>query len=145
MNRLSDEHEELTEIDEIIHDIVMLNEDAKKSYDNMNQSLAALKAEIDRAIYTLIQQYADWQDRVKTLAEIGTRSGIEKEIKKLEVEKEKLSKELSLSEEEISTYDETTKAIATLNGEISSLEKSLAIIQGIQSLVVLQDVDYDFS
>lgn len=145
LNRLSDKHEELTEIDTIIHDIVILNADANKAYDDMNQSLAALKVEIDRAIYTLIQQYTDWQDRVKTLAEIGTRSGIEKEIKKLEGEKEKLSKELSLSEEEISTYDETTKAIAALNGEISSLEKYIAIIQGIQSLVVLLDADYDLS
>ena len=30
LNRLSDEHEELTEIDEIIHDIVMLNPEAQK-------------------------------------------------------------------------------------------------------------------
>lgn len=143
LNRLSDEHEELTEIDKIIHDIVMLNVEAKKSYDDMNQRLASLKAEIDRAIYTLIQQYIDWQNRVETLAEIGTRSGIEKEIKKLEGEKEKLSKELSLSEDEISTYDEATKTIATLNGEISSVEKYIAIIQEIQSLVALLDIDYD--
>ncbi|WP_270304078.1 TrlF family AAA-like ATPase [Baileyella intestinalis] len=143
LNRLSDEHEELTEIDKIIHDIVMLNVEAKKSYDDMNQRLASLKAEIDRAIYTLIQQYIDWQNRVETLAEIGTRSGIEKEIKKLEGEKEKLSKELSLSEDEISTYDEATKTIATLNGEISCVEKYIAIIQEIQSLVALLDIDYD--
>ncbi len=145
LNRLSDEHEELTEIDEIIHDIVMINADAKKSYDDMNESLALLKVEIDRAIYTLIQQYADWQDKIKTLAEIGTRSGIKKEIKKLEGEKEKLSKELSLSEEEITTYDETTKDITTLKGEISSVEKYIDIIQGIQTLVALLDSDFDLS
>ena len=145
LNRLSDEHEERTEIDYIIHDILMLNADAKKSYDDMNQSLATLKVEIDRAIYTLIQQYADLQEKVSTLAEIGTSSGIEKEIKKLEGEKEKLSKELSLSEEEISTYDKTTKDIAALNLNISSVENSVKIIQGIQSLVTLIDVDYDLS
>lgn len=143
LNRLSDEHEELTELDEIIRDIVMLNVDAKKSYDDMNRRLASLKAENDRTIYTLIQQYVDWQNRVETLAEIGTRSGIEKEIKKLEDEKEKLSKELSLSEDEISMYDEAAKAIATLNGEISSVEKYMAIIQEIQSLVALLDIGYD--
>ncbi len=145
LNRLSDEHEELTEIDEIIHDIVMINADAKKSYDDMNQSLASLKADIDRAIYTLIQQYADWQDKIHALAEIGTRSGIEKEIKKLESEKEKLSKELSLSAEEITTYDETTKKIAALNIDISSTEKYIEIIQGIQTLVALLEEDYDLS
>lgn len=143
LNRLSDEHEELTEIDKIIHDIVMLNVNAKESYNNMNQRLASLKVEIDKAIYTLIQQYNDWQNRVETLAEIGTRPGIEKEIKKLEGEKEKLSKELSLSEDEISKYDETTKVIAAINGEISSVENYIAIIQEIQSLVALLDIGYD--
>lgn len=145
LNRLSDEHEELTEIDEIIHNIVMLNNDAQRTYDEMNQSLSMLKAEIDRTIYSLIQQYTDWQDKIKTLAEIGTRLGIEKEIKKIENEKEKLTKELSLSEEDINTYDEVTKTIAVLNSEISSLEKYREIIQGILSLVTLLDADYDLS
>ncbi len=145
LNQLSDEHEELTEIDEIIHDIVMINADAKKSFDEMNESLGALKMEIDRAIYTLIQQYADWQEKIETLAEIGTRSGIEKEIKKLEGEKDRLSKELSLSEEEIATYDEATRSIAALSSEISSLEKYITIIQGIQTLVALLEIDYELS
>ena len=79
LNRLSDEHEELTEIDEIIHDIVMLNPEAQKAYDKLNQNLGELKTEIDRIIYNLIQQYDDWQTRVKSLAEIGTKIGLEKE------------------------------------------------------------------
>lgn len=145
LNRLSDEHEELTEIDEIIHDIVILNTDAKKSYDEMNKSLGELKSEIDRTVYTLIQQYTEWQTRVKSLAEIGTKTGIEKEIKKLKNEKEKLSKELSLSEEEISAYDGAIREISSLDSSIESLEKYIGIIEEIQSLVILADEDYDLS
>lgn len=145
LNRLSDEHEELTEIDEIIHDIVILNTDAKKSYDEMNKSLGELKSEIDRTVYTLIQQYTEWQTRVKSLAEIGTKTGIEKEIKKLKDEKEKLSKELSLSEEEISAYDGAIREISSLDSSIESLEKYIGIIEEIQSLVILADEDYDLS
>ena len=145
LNRLSDEHEELTEIDEIIHDIVMLNPEAQKAYDELNQSLGELKTEIDRVIYNLIQQYNDWQTRVKSLAEIGTKIGLEKEIKKLKEEKEKLSKELSLSEEDISTYDEAIKAISTLDGKIQTIEKSIETIRGIRSLVTLATGDYDLS
>ena len=145
LNRLSDEHEELTEIDEIIHDIVMLNPEAQKAYDELNQNLGELKTEIDRIIYNLIQQYDDWQTRVKSLAEIGTKIGLEKEIKKLKEEKEKLSKELSLSEEDISTYDEAIKAISSLDSSIQSLEKHIEIIQRIQSLVRLVDGDYNLS
>ena len=145
LNRLSDEHEELTEIDEIIHDIVMLNPEAQKAYDKLNQNLGELKTEIDRIIYNLIQQYDDWQTRVKSLAEIGTKIGLEKEIKKLKDEKEKLSKELSLSEEDISTYDEAIKAISTLDGKIQSREKSIETIHGIRSLVTLATGDYNLS
>ena len=145
LNRLSDEHEELTEIDEIIHDIVILNTDAKKSYDEMNKSLGELKSEIDRTVYTLIQQYTEWQTRVKSLAEIGTKTGIEKEIKKLKNEKEKLSKELSLSEEEISAYDGAIREISSLDSSIESLEKYIGIIEEIQSLVIPADEDYDLS
>lgn len=145
LNRLSDEHEELTEIDEIIHDIVMLNPEAKNAYDNLNQNLGELKTEIDRIIYNLIQQYSDWQTQVKSLAEIGTKIGIEKEIKKLKEEKEKLSKELSLSEEDITTYDEAIEAISTLDGKMQSIEKSIKTIQEIRSLVTLANEDYDLS
>lgn len=145
LNRLSDEHEELTEIDEIIHDIVMLNPEAQKAYDELNQNLGELKTEIDRIIYNLIQQYDNWQTRVKSLAEIGTKIGLEKEIKKLKEEKEKLSKELSLSKEDISTYDEAIKAISTLDGKIQSIEKSIETIRGIRSLVTLATGDYDLS
>ena len=144
-SQLSDEHEELTEIDEIIHDIVMLNSDAKNSYDELNQRLGELKSEIDRTIYTLIQQYTEWQTQLKSLAEIGTKTGIEKEIKKLKDEKEKLSKELSLSEEEISTYDEISKEISLLDSSIKAIEKYIEIIEGIQSLVIPADEDYDLS
>lgn len=143
LNRLSDEHEELTEIDEIIHDIVMLNSDAKNSYDELNQKLGGLKSEIDQTIYALIQQHADWQTHVKSLAEIGTKIGIEKEIQKLKDEKEKLSKELSLSAEEISAYDEAIKDISSLDSSIQSLEKYIETIEGIQSLVILAAGDYD--
>lgn len=145
LNRLSDANEELTEIDEIIHEIVMINNDAKNSFEAMNQNLTKLKSDVDRTIYSLIQQYTDWQSRVTALAEIGTRSGIEKEIKKLEGERERLSKELSLSEDEISTYDEAVKIIASLESEISSLQKYIETIQGISSLVTLSDIDYDLS
>lgn len=145
LNRLSDEHEELTEIDEIIHDIVMLNTDAKNAYDEMNKSLGDLKSEIDRTVYNLIQLYTEWQTQVKSLAEIGTKTGIEKEIKKLKNEKDMLSKELSLSEEEISAYDEAIKEISSLDSSIEFLETYIEIIQEIQSLVIPADEDYDLS
>ena len=123
----------------------MLNSDAKNSYDELNQRLGELKSEIDRTIYTLIQQYTEWQTQLKSLAEIGTKTGIEKEIKKLKDEKEKLSKELSLSEEEISTYDEISKEISLLDSSIKAIEKYIEIIEGIQSLVIPADEDYDLS
>ncbi len=93
----------------------------------------------------MIQQYTDWQTQLKSLAEIGTKIGIEKEIKKLKDEKEKLSKELSLSEEEISTYDEISKEISLLDSSIKAIEKYIEIIEGIQSLVIPADEDYDLS
>lgn len=124
---------------------IMINSDAKKSFDEMIQNLAILKAEIDRTIYNLIQQYTEWQEKIAALAEIGTRSGIEKEIKKIQAEKDKLSKELSLSDEEISMYDETIKEISILEGNISSLQSYIEIIRGIQSLVSLIEADYDLS
>ena len=58
----------------------------------MNQNLGELKTEIDRIIYNLIQQYSDWQTQVKSLAEIGTKIGIEKEIKKLKRRKREVIK-----------------------------------------------------
>lgn len=145
LNRLSDEHEELTEIDTIIHDIVMMNEDVSHSYVEMLQGIGALKTEIDKSIYALIQQYTEWQNRVKELSEIGTRSGIEREIKKLKAEKDEISKQLSLSKEDVSAYEDLSKGIISLDSAISSLGKSVKAIQEIQSLVMIVDEDYDLS
>lgn len=143
LNRLSDEHEELTEIDEIIHDIVMISSDAKKSFDEMKRNLASQKSEIDRKIYSLIQQYNEWQGLIDTLSEIGTRSGIEKEIKKIKEEKDKLSKELSISDEDIAIYDESMKSISKLKGNVIFNNKNIETILAIDSLVTLVEIDKD--
>lgn len=143
LNRLSDNDEELTEIDSIIHDIVMINDGAQRAFKDMEGRITDLKTSIDKAIYSIIQQYKNWKDQTQELAEIGTFQGINKEIEKLEFEKDRLSKQLSLSEDEVTTYAEIEKEILTLEQQIASSKRNIESIKSIRTLVTVSSEEYE--
>lgn len=136
LNRLSDEQEELTEIDQIIHGIVMINPEAKSAYENMMRLISENKLAVDKAIYDLVQLYDKVRAKIDEIAEIGTREGITKEVKKLRSQKDKQSKGLSLTDEQIQAYDESVSFVNTrrallshIDDEITGLRNMTAVIE----------------
>ena len=74
LNRLTDENEEKTEIDVIIHEIVMINEDADAAYQTMNNSLGNYKLELDKKIYECTQRFNTYQSKKEALKDISVTS-----------------------------------------------------------------------
>lgn len=136
LNRLSDEKEEVTEIDKIIHDIVLINKDSKKAYEKMENDLKDNKLKIDKCIYNLVDIFNKLKEQKDKLSDIGNGSGIDKELTKLKEEKERISKELSISEDDIRNYDKAISNISRLDEAIKRCNDDIKKIDKISSIVM---------
>lgn len=145
LNRLSDEQEELTEIDEIIQSIIMINYGVKKSYENMIQLINEQKVIIDKELYSLIQTFDNLGIIKEELEDIGVLSGIEKEIVEIKKQKDALSKELSISAEEIVQYDEAITEFNQITAQLEVLECDIEKIENIESVVSEKVLDFRLS
>jgi hypothetical protein len=118
LNRLTDEKEEKTEIDSIIENIVLNNQVVKKVYEETKEAIKAYKPELDKAIYDLLEKHRELGEIDSKRKELGNKPGIEAEINKLRAQKEQLSKALSLSENDIKSYDEAVSKVSQLTRQI---------------------------
>lgn len=140
LNRLTDENEERTEIDEIIHEIVMINDAASVAFQTMNAALGNYKLELDKKIYDCTQKYNEYQSKKELLKDIGTRSGIEDELIRLKKQKEELSKSSSVTTDEINAYDAAISEVTRLNAVIATIDRDIHILNEISEPFQVIDI-----
>lgn len=145
LNRLSDEHEELTEIDEIIHDILMVNPEMQKSYHMMEKELSEYKVTLDGKIFVLLRAYSDCKKVQEEITNIGTYDGIIKEIEKLKKQKDGLSAGTSLTEDDIQKFDKAQSTLTQINAKLKKLEADIEFILATDSVVEIISVPRDIS
>lgn len=145
LNRLTDETEECTAIDDIIQEIILLDEECKIGFEKMKESLKEYKPTLDKKIYDLVTIYDEMVFIEKERALIGTEEGIKKEIDKNKKQKDKISKELSVSEEDFKKYDQAVKTIADCEMAISKCENDIKLIELVSGLVLPKEMKLDFS
>jgi hypothetical protein len=145
LNRLCDDQTEKTEIDEIIQNIVLLNEEASKSYSISNTEIKNHKAELGKTILDLLESHRSVEELAQQMKELGDRSGIEAEIRKLNIEKERLAAESSLTEDEIKAYELASSKVTALNTEIDVINDEISALDLISSLIEPKKISYTFS
>ena len=141
LNQLSDENEEKTEIDSIIEEIILQNDNARISHEQMLKEIREYKTSLDKRIYDAVQINEEIQSIKKEMAEIGSRAGIEKQLDGLKKQKEIESKELSISEEDISKYDTAVSELTKLNVQLQTIENDISIVDSIVSVVIPVETD----
>ena len=141
LNQLSDENEEKTEIDSIIEEIILQNDNARISHEQMLKEIREYKPSLDKRIYDAVQINEEIQSIKKEMAEIGSRAGIEKQLDGLKKQKEIESKELSISEEDISKYDTVVSELTKLNVQLRTIENDISIVDSIFSVVIPVETD----
>lgn len=129
LNRLTDEGEKTSEIDRIIQDIVLLDPRAKNAFEKMENDVKMYKPSLDKKIYDMLQAYSEMTSIIQERNEIGTESGIRKEIEKLKMQKEIISKETSISEEELKKFDEAIKKISVLESVIRNAIEEIGLVK----------------
>lgn len=145
LNQLSDENEEKTEIDSIIEEIILQNDNARISHEQMLKEIREYKPSLDKRIYDAVQINEEIQSIKKEMAEIGSRAGIEKQLDGLKKQKEIESKELSISEEDISKYDTAVSELTKLNVQLQTIENDISIVDSIVSVVIPVETDKGMS
>lgn len=141
LNQLSDENEEKTEIDSIIEEIILQNDNARISHEQMLKEIREYKPSLDKRIYDAVQINEEIQSIKKEMAEIGSRAGIEKQLDGLKKQKEIESKELSISEKDISKYDTVVSELTKLNVQLRTIENDISIVDSIVSVVIPVETD----
>ena len=141
LNQLSDENEEKTEIDSIIEEIILQNDNARISHEQMLKEIREYKPSLDKRIYDAVQINEEIQSIKKEMAEIGSRAGIEKQLDGLKKQKEIESKELSISEEDISKYDTAISKLTKLNVQLKTIDNDISIVDSIVSVVIPVETD----
>ena len=145
LNQLSDENEEKTEIDSIIEEIILQNDNARISHEQMLKEIREYKPSLDKRIYDAVQINEEIQSIKKEMAEIGSRAGIEKQLDGLKKQKEIESKELSISEEDISKYDTAVSELTKLNVQLQTIENDISIVDSIVSVVIPVETDSELT
>ena len=138
LNCLSDKQEVTTEIDNMIQSVILNNENAKLAYENMLTDIKEKRSELNVKILNLLDIHKEIVEIDEEKKELGDRSGIEREIKKLQEQKDALSKDLEISDEDITKYETAlaessskSKLLAKINQEILSLGAITTIVSPI--------------
>lgn len=134
LNRLTDENEEQTEIDTIIHDIIIRNKDAASAFETMKTALGIHKKELDKRLYDCVQHYNSYIEKKNELSDIGRLDGIKSEIKRLKKIKKEQTKDISITPEEIVLYDNSISAVKTIDNKISALAQDMAILSEVEDV-----------
>lgn len=135
LNCLSDKQEVTTEIDNMIQSVILNNENAKFAYEKMLTSIKEKRSELNVKILNLLDIHKETVEIDEEKKELGDRSGIEREIKKLQEQKDAISKDLEISDEDITKYETAltessnkSKLLAKVNQEILSLGTITTIV-----------------
>lgn len=135
LNCLSDKQEVTTEIDNMIQSVILNNENAKLAYQKMLTSIKEKRSAVNVRILNLLEIHKETVAIDEERKELGDRSGIEREIQKLQKQKDDISKDLKISDEDITKYETAlvessnkSKLLAKVSQEILSLEALTTIV-----------------
>lgn len=140
LNRLTDEGEQATEIDKIIQDIVLINDECSNAYETMESNVAKQKPIMDKQIYDLLQIAGEMQNLLEKRNEIGTESGITKELQKLVTQKNIVSEDAKITEDELKAYDAAIRQVSECAIQIERLNKEIEVIKELKLPIQLQEL-----
>lgn len=135
LNRLSDEEQETTEIDSIIQNIVLQDDACKLVFQQMNHGISSKKQEVAKDIVDFLRTVDDRKTIIAECKEIGNENAIIVEIRKLESQLERLSKDFDVTEEEVGSYQTAVENARSLKEEYDSINREINALKDIDSVV----------
>lgn len=138
LNRLSDDSQETTEIDNIIQEIIFQSDEANESFKLFSQNISEEKKNIAKLIISIIGTISEKNRFIEMLKNYSDRNSISEEINKLSKEAEQLSMECGITESDIHNYHDALAKITSLEKEINITKKELEAINEIISVIEIK-------
>lgn len=142
LNKLSDEEQEKTEIDSWVHNIMLNKHEIYNAQEIFNININTYKVELEKLIIDLFKKLEDCKELQEKISNIGTSTGIENEIKKLETEKTLVSKEINFSEEDLSNYNALIEKNQNFVQQKKDLEYTKTEISNIDTLFTKKEFNF---
>ncbi len=141
LNRLADSMQETTEIDEIIEKVLLDRKDgdgiqlsSKKK--ELLSFVDSNKSSNTNKILEIIRIHSRNKELTNQITELGGKKPVEQQLSKLRQERDNLTKELNIKEDDINKYDDAVanievqkKLIEQIAKEIEKVENTTAIVQ----------------
>lgn len=143
LNCLSDKQEVTTEIDNMIQSVILNNENAKTAFDNMLLAIKEKRSELNVKILNLLDIHKEIIELDNEKKELGDRSGIEKEIKKLQEQKDVLSKDLDISDEDIQKYETALTESSNRFKQITQVTDEMLSLANIRDIAIPASINQD--
>lgn len=148
LNRLVDEDEANTSIDDLIKGILSQNEDVSTEFEQLTNDGRDIEKIISNKIDDLFFLLDDIKKLKENISNEGDKKGIEDTIAKLEAEIEQLKKESGLSDEQLDKYKGQKDTERKLRDDLSTNKKDRLrieklITQGLVNDVNLEDLSRD--
>lgn len=143
LNCLSDKQEVTTEIDNMIQSVILNNENAKTAFDKMLLAIKEKRSELNVKILNLLDIHKEIIELDDEKKELGDRSGIEKEIKKLQVQKDVLSKDLDISDEDIQKYETALTESSNRFKQITQVTDEMLSLANIRDIAIPASINQD--
>lgn len=144
LNRLSDEKENTTKIDELIENVILVDSSIKNAYEKMLGYINTNKRNVNQIILDLISNNRELSQLNNSLKELGTKSGIEEEIQRLENKKSELSKSSKITVEELARYELSLQKLTDTKSEISTINNEIEQLKITDSIVTSIEFEYDY-
>lgn len=142
LNRLSDEKEETTEIDEIIREILMQDEGIKACYEKCQTNIEELKKDTDKVIYDYVDGLKKIQICQEQLLANNDSATINKEISKLEEERKKYTSGTIITEDQSKNYSTWSEELQTLNTEQLYLIHDKEVLSNVTHISIQQPAEF---
>ncbi len=143
LNCLSDKQEVTTEIDNMIQSVILNNENAKTAFDKMLLAIKEKRSELNVKILNLLDIHKEIIELDDEKKELGDRSGIEKEIKKLQEQKDVLSKDLDISDEDIQKYETALTESSNRFKQITQVTDEMLSLANIRDIAIPASINQD--
>ena len=144
LNRLSDEKESKTEIDTIIEEVILIDENIKKANRNMLELIKNYKNNVQQTILEIVANHSEIIAVNNSKKELGSKKGIENEIAALTKTKEGISETLSITENELESYETAVESIKNITRMQSIFKEEIDLIGSVESVVSKSVFEYEF-
>ncbi|QSX08072.1 hypothetical protein J0B03_09745 [Alkalibacter rhizosphaerae] len=143
LNRLSDEKEETTEIDNIVQGVVLQDRELKKLHENMVDGILRHKRLIAQTIVDFMQTVKKRDELFDNKMEIGDKEGINQVINKLSKELELLSIDCDIKDGEVQTYQNAIEEVNHIQLRLQNIGIEKNQIKALET--VLQKIDLNYN